>query len=346
MTDVLDEIFEQGERIHGLLESAPTELSALAPWAKKLNKGQIRRVVFTGMGSSFDAAHPAALYLLQRGIDAVVVESSELYYDYRPLLDKNTLLIAVSQSGQSVEVVKVVESVAGTVPIIGVTNYPDSPLAQHSNAQLYMHAGEESAVSTKTYTCTLAVMHMLARALAGSDPEIDRLHRVADAISADLHAWRKQADDLVEQTEPNRFIMFLGRGPSRGSASCAALITKETAKTPTEFIVGGQFRHGHMEVVGEGITTVIFAGSGPVRNVTLTLAEDLGKLAGETVVIGQLDRHVHDVTHVPLNGNNWDQWTLPIGEIIPIQFFAARLAAARGLEVGKFFYGGKVTTTE
>src|SRR5262249_4913152 len=102
MADVLDEIFEQADRIHGLLESAPAELPALAPWTKKLNKRQVRRVVFTGMGSSFDAAHPAALYLLQNGIDAVAVESSELYYDARPLLEKDTLLVAVSQSGQSV----------------------------------------------------------------------------------------------------------------------------------------------------------------------------------------------------------------------------------------------------
>src|SRR5260370_15127688 len=103
MSGLIDEIYEQPEALHRLLDAVPIMLSDLAQWAQKLKQQQIRRVMFTGMGSSFYATYPAAIYLLQHGIDAQAVEASELYHDYRPLLDKNTLLIAISQSGRSVE---------------------------------------------------------------------------------------------------------------------------------------------------------------------------------------------------------------------------------------------------
>src|SRR5579859_4515418 len=166
MPSLLDEIRSQPQILHGLLEASTTALADLRPWANKLEDQQIRRVVFTGMGSSFFAAYPAVIYLLQQGIDALVVESSELLYDYRPLLDKNTLLVAVSQSGRSVEVAKLLEAIGKQQPVIGVTNDPESPLARQSDVQVYMHAGPELTVSTKTYTCTLAVLHMLARVLS------------------------------------------------------------------------------------------------------------------------------------------------------------------------------------
>jgi len=349
MSGLIDEIYEQPDALHRLLNAAPAILPDLAQWGQKLKQAtqqQIRRVVFTGMGSSFYAAYPALIYLLQHGIDAQTIEASELYYDYRLLLDKTTLLIAISQSGRSIEIGKLVDEVSGKVPIIGVTNDPESPLAQQSNSQFLIYAGQESTVSTKTYTCTLAALHILARALVGSDSELDGLRYAADRIGENLPAWSRQIDDLVVQTEPNRFLVFIGRGPSRATAMTGALITKETAKVPTEGIVGGQFGHGPREVIGAGITALIFAGAGPARNLNLTLVKDLGKTAGKAVLIDNQERTIPNVISLDLNAKELDQWTLPLAEIIPIQLFAAQLAAARGLEAGKFFFGQKITTTE
>src|SRR5579859_2889766 len=103
MSGLLDEIYEQPAALHRLLDAAPESVPGLAAWAQKLKQQQIRRVVFTGMGSSFYATYPAVIYLLQQGIDAQALEASELYYDYRPLLDQSTLVVAISQSGRSVE---------------------------------------------------------------------------------------------------------------------------------------------------------------------------------------------------------------------------------------------------
>src|SRR5713226_3119124 len=103
MKGLLEEIYEQPDALHRVVSAAPAWLLELTQWAQELKQQRIRRVVFTGMGSSFYATYPAVIYLIQHGIDAQAVEASELYYDYRPLLDKDTLLVAISQSGRSVE---------------------------------------------------------------------------------------------------------------------------------------------------------------------------------------------------------------------------------------------------
>jgi glucosamine--fructose-6-phosphate aminotransferase (isomerizing) len=121
----------------------------------------------------------------------------------------------------------------------------------------------------------------------------------------------------------------------------AALITKETAKIPTEGMVGGQFRHGPMEVIAPPVTTVIFASSGRTRDLNVNLARDLAGREGPVVMIGM---SVPGALHIAVPST--DEWLTPILEIVPIQMIAAELAAQRGLQVGHFRYGQKVTTTE
>ncbi len=121
----------------------------------------------------------------------------------------------------------------------------------------------------------------------------------------------------------------------------AALITKETAKLPTEGMIGGQFRHGPIEVVSPGVVTVIFAGPSRTRELDLALAADLAGREGQVLVLGAnvpgaLGVDVPDV----------DEWTAPVAEIVPIQLLAAGLAKRRGVEPGTFRFIQKVTVTE
>ena len=348
MPGILDEIQEQPDALHRTLDAVGPELASLAPFAEKLKQGALRRVLFTGMGGSFHPATPPLMYLLEHGIDADMMESSELLYHYRSLQNPRTLMVMVSQSGKSVEIVKLLEQNGKHVPVIAITNYPDSPLALQSDAQLYIRAGVESTVSTKTNTCTVLVLHLLARVLSGEplQPEIDKLRHVADAVGKALPYWNKRAEELAASLKDSRFLMFVGRGPSRASAMTAALIAKETTKLPTEGMVGGQFRHGPMEVLAPGVVIFLFAPPGRTRGLDQSLAADLGKLNGQTIVVGTLDQPVSNVLSFDVSSEHLDEWTTPIIEIIPIQLFAARLAMARGLEAGKFRYGQKVTTTE
>jgi glucosamine--fructose-6-phosphate aminotransferase (isomerizing) len=343
---LLDEINEQPDALHRTLDNIGSDLEAVTRWITRPPLDKIRRVVLTGMGSSFYAVYPALIYLVERGMVAVGMETAELLHHYMPLLDDHTLLIAISQSGFSVEMMRLIDEVGTRVPVFGITNTSTSPLAQQSDITFFLNAGAEETVTTKTYTCTLAALHMLARALTGMPLETttSALRRTADAIGTALPGWRDQAGELAAQLKASHFLTFLGRGPSRASAMTGALVTKETAKIPTEGMIGGQFRHGPIEVISPETTTIIFTGISRTRHLDLSLAAALARLEGKVVSVGNSDQQVQDTLTVNVPAS--DEWRNPIAEIVPIQLLAARLAEQRGLEIGKFKYGGKITTTE
>ena len=123
-----------------------------------------------------------------------------------------------------------------------------------------------------------------------------------------------------------------------------ALVTKETAKLPTEGMVGGQYRHGPLEGMEPGTVITIFGGTDHARELNIKLARDLIDLGGSVLWIGE-DAGIKGATTLELVCN-LDQWVRPIAEIVPIQLLAAHLAQHRGLVPGKFRYITKVTTTE
>ncbi len=343
MTRLIDDVFSQPAILRRAIDSLSTQLLAAAPWRAALRDGQITRVVFTAMGGSFSAVFPAMLKLIAHGIEVFAVESSELLYDYRHLLHDRTLVIAVSQSGESVEVVKLFDAVIGQRPVIGVTNTPGSSLARRSQLALFIGAGEENAVSTKTYTCTLTALDLLTAALLGEplEPLAASLRQTADTIEAALPGWQAMADTLAASLEPVRFLIFMGRGIHRASALASALIVKETAKLPTEGMVTGQFRHGPMEVMAPGVTPFIFMGSGAAVELHRTLAQDFDSKGIPVVTIGAPAFNDRSIRVQPP-----DPARLPLAEIVPIQLLAAALATRSGIEPGTFFHSRKVTTVE
>src|SRR5579864_1049378 len=122
MMGFYDEIHEQPEALRRVSDAAPAELRALAPLAEKVRLGEFKTILFTGMGSSLSACIPATIMLAAHGISALAIETSEVLAAYRPLLGPQTLVVVVSQSGQSAEVVRMVNELDATVPLISVTN--------------------------------------------------------------------------------------------------------------------------------------------------------------------------------------------------------------------------------
>ncbi|NWF70956.1 MAG: SIS domain-containing protein [Chloroflexi bacterium] len=344
MSGFAEEIWEQPAALHNALETVGGRLAALAALRERLRAGDLTRVVMTGMGSSFSAMPPAMMFLLERGITVFGLDAAELLYYYPNALDKRTLAIVVSQSGASVEVRRIVEELPRPGALIALSNTPGSPLDRAGDVALYMGAGKEVTVSNKSYTCSLAALHLMARALVGDDiaPERARLARLADALQPELPRWFDQAQALVEWFAGARVIEFLGRGTALASAQTGALITKECAKFPTEAMSAGQFRHGPMELVTPELGVILFAGPERTRHLSVTLARDLTARGARVALIGGESQP--DVLHIPLP--EADEWTAPIAEIIPVQCFAAALAASRGVEVGKFYFSSKVTVVE
>ena len=347
MSHFLAEINEQPQTLRSTTNSIRAAESSLLAWIDGLKSRPIKRVIFTGMGASYYAPIPAMLYLIEQGMDAIIIDTSELLYYQMPLFNEQTLLVAISQSGRSVEVVRLVEQLKGkNIPVLGITNDPASPLAQNSDLVLALEAGQELTVSNKTYTSTLAALHLLACALSGQPlaPAYDALEQAASLVGEYLPTWNQQAQEVANTLAGVQSLILLGRGPALASAMNSALIIKESAKFPTEGMSGGQFRHGPLEVVDSRIAILMFTGAAPVRQFNLDLAAEIAKLGGRMTLIGATDNPYPQAVLIPLP--TADPWLMPIFEIIPMQYLAVHFAAAQGLEAGKFRYIQKVTTKE
>lgn len=313
--------------------------------SERLHRPQ--RIVFTGMGSSCSAVYPSLLRLVEAGIDARIIEASELIYYQQNALTADTLLVVISQSGRSAEIMPLIELARShQASVLGITNTPDSPLHQHSQAALLMRAGAEATVATKTYTCTLALLHLLTAQFLQHD--IDTALHAVISLAADIRIWLPRWHDqmitLADQWAGTGFIEFLGRGYSMSSATTAALISKESIKLPTESMNAGQFRHGPIELVDEQFTGMLFVGGEPTQQLNYLLAQAIVQHGGRLALVSGTNPEMSDTTWVALP--DCTTALLPIAEIIPVQLFCAEMSIRRGFEAGQFRYISKVTVQE
>jgi glucosamine--fructose-6-phosphate aminotransferase (isomerizing) len=299
-------------------------------------------VLMTGMGSSLDACYPASAFLSSRGLRSAVIETSELIYCHAGLLGAGSLLVVVTQSGESAEPVRLVETLGG-IRIVSVTNGLDNSVARRSTLALDLAAGVEKTVSTKTYVSTLVALVALARALAG-EPEAAFASEVDGAIGELerlLAARDARVAPLVDAVQACRDLQFVARGPSLATAHEAALILKEAARRPAEAVSGGHFRHGPLELVSERGAYVLFAGAPATRPLMLRLARDIARWGGRVVWVGP---EGDEPARVALEER--DPYLLPVLEIVPIQLLAWSLARSEGRTIDGFEKLTKVTRTE
>jgi glucosamine--fructose-6-phosphate aminotransferase (isomerizing) len=314
--------------------------SALSPDLAALAGRQYDRIIITGMGSSHCAGLPIWRALVAAGYPAWWLDSGQLL-DSPQLITPATLLIASSQSGASGEVAALlrrIEDGGRPAAVIGVTNDPASPLARHADRLILLHSGKEATVSTKSYLNTLAALDRLASLLTGT-PADD----VWDTVKA-VEGFKRPAalaDIAADFTSgPGARLVFVGFGDQAATALYAGLITKEAAKIPAEGYIGGQFRHGPLELAGPGLTAVLFCGDASARSSLRQLGTELAASGSTVLTVGNLG--VADAVELPAAAG-CSSAQLALGAIT-VQYLAVALAQAKGITPGAFSYGSKVTT--
>lgn len=339
----LSDILEQPKVLQSVVESYKDE----AHWQFliKKQKGHYQQIILTGMGSSYYALFPTWLYLNRQGIPAIQIEASELVHYGLDMLTERSLLIIVSQSGESVEIRRLVEAVQGKVTIVSITNQRDNFLASQSSLPLWTEAGSEVPVATKTYTSCLVVLHLLARSLTGSLTPQDYvdLINVADQMALLLQNWSSWLEPAVKHLQSASFLSLLGRGPAVASAMTGALVFKEAVRLNAVGLSGGQFRHGPMEAVSSEIGVILFANQGRTLELSQRLATEIASHEGRVVLVGQA---VADPAVVNLPLPKTDESLSPILEILAVQLLANQFAEKAGIVPGQFRWSGKVIRTE
>jgi len=336
--DVLDQPRALRET-HGGLAPSP----ALGALASRLAQGALRRVVLTGMGSSYHGLAPLHLRLLGAGHASAMVESSELLYYQDALLGEGALLVLVSQSGRSAEIVRLLDTVRGRgVATIGVTNTADSPLAAAADACVLTRAGEEATVSCKTYLASQMALAFLGEALAGGDPAaaLAALEPTIAATEAYVAAWRAHVDALAARLDGVRAVYYAGRGASLAAACSAGLITKESTHLPSEGMSSAAFRHGPMEMLDSAVFLLVFEGAARTRALNAALVADVRAAGARAFLAGP--GADEPAFRLPDPGD----LARPVIELLPVEMITLALAALHGREAGRFERATKVTATE
>jgi glutamine---fructose-6-phosphate transaminase (isomerizing) len=347
MTELLEEISQQPAALSGLRKYYSSPGAIPARGLRRLVSHWPPTVVFTGMGSSLFAAYPAQAYLTAQGVRALVWETAELLHHHLKILRADTLLVVVSQSGETVEVLRLLESLPVQTRVLAVTNVEASPLAQKANLLLPLMAGGQVAVSTKTYTCSVAVLMYLACAIAKTSPRplTQEVMRAVEAEERILERHEVLMPPTVEFFDRPPYVALMSRGADLATAYQGALMLKEVVRLAAEPISAAQFRHGPMEIINPSHRYIIIARQGRTGKLLLKLADDIRKRSGRVLLF--TDMPFKDLTNVRLV--RVEPLRLGLGTLVDsiyIQLLAHDAALRAGLEPGKFEIAENVTREE
>jgi len=326
------EILEQPQRLAAVLEG---QRRAVERVAREILARDIQYIFLAARGTSDNAGRYGNYLFGGHNHLAVALATPSLftYYKKPPRL-KGALVVGISQSGQSPDIVSVLkEGHRQGCLTLAITNAPDSPLAKAADFVLDILSGPELATAaTKTYTGELMVLAMLSAALNCEEDCWQQLAQVPQ--------WAAQAltlDTAVGQAAQRYRYMqqcvVIGRGYNYASAFEWALKLKELTYTIAEPYSSADFLHGPIAMVGGGFPVLAVAPSGAVSDSVLELLTNLKQdLNAELVVVSDRDEALSLAQSAFRLPAGIPEWLTPMVSIIPAQLFAYHLTLVKGYE--------------
>jgi glucosamine--fructose-6-phosphate aminotransferase (isomerizing) len=339
------EIFEQPERLASMLENQKETVLKIA---KEIRARDIQYVFLAARGTS-DNAGRYANYLWGAHNQlplALATPSLFTYYQSPPRL-QNALVVGISQSGQSPDIVSVLEEGRKQNCLtLAITNIPDSPLAKTVDFILDIQAGEEKAVAaTKTYTTELMAIAMLSAALSNSDEQWRQLSSVSEWASYVL----KLDERIAQMAERYRYMkncVVLGRGFNYATAFEWALKLKELTYIIAEPYSSADFQHGPIAMVEGGFPVLAVVPKGKVHGSMLEMLTRLRRDKNAELVVISDDADSLALAQSPIQlPPQIPEWLTPLVGIIPAQLFACHLTTVKGYDTEKPRNITKVTET-
>lgn len=335
---MLNEALSAPECVARQLDS---DVNRCAELGRRLRGAGFTSALTVARGSSDHAANYCA-YLTMARLGRVVASlpMSLVTLHKAPLAALNTLAVAISQSGQSPDVVEPIRYFrAGGAATVALVNDLTSPLAAAAEWALPLHAGaEQSVAATKSFIASLVAGARLVANWQNDRELLAGLRALPDAL---LAATRCDWSAALEALAPARSIMVVGRGVSYPLAREAALKFKETAALQAEAFSGAEIQHGPMALVEDGYPLLVFATRGPAQAGLLRLAREMRERGARVLLAAPDDVAERELT-LPVAA------TPDLDPIVAVQAFyvmAAQLAAARGVDPDRPRHLHKVTQT-
>jgi glucosamine--fructose-6-phosphate aminotransferase (isomerizing) len=325
------EIAQQPEVIGRLLEEERVNIMRAA---EAIRAHAPRFVYFAARGSSDNAArYGQYLFGAAHGLP-VGLATPSLFTLYRqpPRLDE-ALVLGVSQSGQSPDIVAVLEegSRQGALTL-AITNDPNSRLAQAARHTIRLLTGpEQSVAATKTYTASLAVLALLSAALAENEEYFQALDSLPDLLARVLAS----TPDILQGVERYRAMetcVVLSRGYNYATGFEIALKLKELTYVLAEPYSSADFQHGPLALVERGFPVVAVVPEGEVSQELAAMVKQLREQGAELLIISGQDEAL-GLAHTPMPlPPGVPEWLSPLVAVVPGQLLALGLALAKGFD--------------
>jgi glucosamine--fructose-6-phosphate aminotransferase (isomerizing) len=312
-----------------------------------LDLSEVERVVIVGCGTAYHAGLLGRHAIEKLARIPVEVEVASEYRYAEPIADERTLVVAVSQSGETTDTLAAVGAARGLgAKVVAVTNTRGSLITREANAVLLTKAGPEICVaSTKAFVCQVAVLDLLALELArvrGVAPE-GRLKEVGrglglapEKVEEAIRGLVGPVDEAARLFEGARCSLFLGRGISYPVALEGALKLKEISYVPSEGYPAGEMKHGPIALVDGYCPVVAVLGEGLVREKSLSNVEEtVARGANVIAVAREGDEAAERVARVVLPLPEVPEIVSPLVATVPLQLLAHQVASDRGLDVDK-----------
>jgi len=326
---LLSEIYEQPQAMRRLLA---TETNHVAEMGQQLRSTGFNYILIAARGTSDNAARYGQYLFgaLNRLPVALAAPSLFTLYQQPPRLE-GALVIGISQSGQSPDIVSVLQEASRQgVPSIAITNDLSSPLAEAAEHVIGLQVGEERSVAaTKTYTAQLTALALLGLGLAGKLEQPNLLENVPGVMEQALQAETQARHMAGKLAESDRAIV-IGRGFNYATAHEISLKCKELAYILAEPYSSADFRHGPIAMVETDFPVLLVTMGETFRQDLAALDAKLRDQGVQPVVLG--DRPFTDSgLHIPVP-SGLPEWLTPLAAILPGQLLAYHLARARGFD--------------
>ena len=339
MKDIRSQAGELAKSLAYTISDGRRALEEAADWVRAT-----RDVYIAGIGSSWHAGMAAHAIFHEAGRPAVLLDASEMVHFAK--LPKGAVVIALSRSGKSIEIVKILDQARNAgAKIVGITNTPESPLAARADVTLLLNSAFDHNVSVTMYSALALVGGLLAEASTSSLDDAK-----TGAIAAAIEASGGMLDDWVGAIQGSAWfakdapVYFLARGASLASCHETRLLWEEAAKAPASAMSTGAFRHGPQEILAPGLHVGLWIDPERMRDEDLALAADFAAHDVQVMVIG---RDVPSdagelVLPVPETLPRWQF----LVDIVPGQIASEHLASVRGVDCDSFRYCSYIVETE
>lgn len=356
---MLKEIYEQPEAIRKTIEQhfdPATGSVRLDKFPFALDEVQmLRKVTIAASGSSRHAGLCGKIMIEELAGIPVEVEHASEYGYRRPLRQEGSLLVAITQSGETADTIAAQRLAADNgIKTLSISNVLDSTIAREADANVFTYAGTEFAIpATKSFTTQLTALYMFALFLSAGKGTLDldtirhkmlAISQIPSLLSGSIEKFNRQAETIAKMFYQDESFIFLGRGVHYPVALEAALKLKEISYIHAEGYPTGELRHGPTALIDERLPVVAI--------VTRDLSDPDSVLRYEKslYVLNEVRKHSrrqillasdNDTEIASFEGAQFflfpstDELLLPILEIVPLQLLSYHIAVMNGLNVDR-----------